>query len=224
MQKISALCWLSLLCLTSAQINIAPSSLNFGDVQIGQTVEKIAYIINIGDQPVTMSGVGGAVYAPFSAVEDCQNNVVGSGGVCRMYFDFTPNVTGVFSAVSQGSWNGYPFNISLVGNAVAPYLNIGPTSLDFGIVPVGEATQKITYITNVGDVDVKMSGVGGGLVEPFVALQNCQGRKLRPGDSCDLVFVFTPTTNGSVTATASGTWNDISFNITLTANTAEIEA
>lgn len=228
MQKISALCFLSLVYLASAQIIIAPSSINFGDVQIDQaeTVEKIAYVINVGDESVTMSGVGGGLSSPFSVVQNCQGNLIAPGQACNMYFYFNSDTTGAYSAVSQGTWNTYPYNISLTANAVLSELNIAPTSLDFGNVTIGESAQRIVYITNVGEAILTLSGVGGGIEAPFIANQNCQDEILAPGHSCEMVFTFVPTTNGSVTATSSGTWNDIPFNISLRAasNTAEIEA
>lgn len=224
---ISALCLLSLFCLASAQISIAPYSINFGDVEVGQKVEKIAYIVNVGDESVTMSGIGGYLNPPFSVVQNCQGNLISPGQACNMYFYFTPETTGASSVVSQGTWNNYPFNISLTANAVLPYLNIAPTSLDFGSVSVGESAQKIVYITNVGDAILILSGVGGGVEAPFIATDSCQNNILAPGHSCEMVFTFVPTnTTGSVTATSAGTWNGVPFNIQLTATgtTAEIEA
>lgn len=224
MQKISVLCLISLACLASAQLSIAPSSIDFGDVQVGQPIERMAYIINVGDQPVTMSGIGGGVSGVFQSTQNCQGDTISPGKSCQMYFTFNSSNTGRFSAVSQGTWNGEPFEIVLTANAVAPQLSIAPSSIDFGTVQVGESAQRVAYITNVGNAPVFMTGSGGGLNAPFQAMQNCVSKTLNPGSTCEMIFTFSPSNSGSVVGYSIGEWNNQNYNITLTGNTADIEA
>lgn len=224
MQKISTLCLLSFICLTSAQISIAPSTINFGDVQISQTVEEVVSVTNDGNEPVTMSGVGGGVYEPFFALQNCQGNLLNPGQACNMTYYFTADTTGTFSTFSNGTWNNYPFNISLTTNAVLPNLKIAPTFLDFGVVSVGESVKKTVYITNAGDAYITLSGVGGGLEAPFSVTQNCQDMILAPGARCEMIFTFSPKTTVGAIATSSGTWNHLPYHIKLVGNTHGIIA
>src|SRR5260370_8842168 len=60
-----------------------------------------------------------------------------------------------------------------------------------------------------------MSGAGGGVGSPFSGFQSCQGKTLNPGNTCQMVYAFSPTATGPASTTSSGDWNGQSFNITL---------
>ena len=228
MQKTSAFSFLLVVCLASAvqsQIVIAPSTINFGDVQLGQSVEKVAYVINVGDEIVIMSGVGGGLDAPFATSQNCQGNAILPGEECMMFFEFNPTALGPVSAVSQGTWNEVAFNVSVTANVVEPQISIAPSKIDFGTVSVGATAERVVYVTNVGDAPVLMKGVGGGLNGPdFYAVQGCQDNTLSPGESCEILISFTPRTNEPASAVSSGTWTNQAFNIHLTGNSAGIVA
>jgi hypothetical protein len=90
---------------------------------------------------------------------------------------------------------------------------ITPRALDFGYVPVGSKTaeQAIT-VTNVSGVSQVMSGTGGG-AGVFGGVQDCQGITLAPGKSCQMFYAFSPTSIGSASGSASGTWNGQAFSL-----------
>ena len=62
-------------------------------------------------------------------------------------------------------------------------------------------------VTNLSIGSLVMDGTGGHLGAPFSVVDNCQGKTLKYGESCTMVFGFHPTALGKVTATATGTWN-----------------
>ena len=96
---------------------------------------------------------------------------------------------------------------------------IAVTALDFGDVPVGTTSpQQTVKVTNVGPSPIVMSGTGGAPGGSFGSTQDCQGNTLNPGDSCHMLFTFSPTAAGPATATSSGTWNGQPFSITLKGN------
>lgn len=224
MQKISAFLLICFAYAVHSQIVVAPSSVNFGDVPLGPSIAMDVYVINVGNESVTMSGVGGGVNEPFDVSQTCQNNVILPGQKCLMIFYFKPSTLGPATAISQGTWNDYPYNISLTANVVEPEISIAPAELDFGTVAVGSFVTKIVYITNVGDSPMVMSGIGGGLNMPFYDSQSCQENILPPGSSCQMSVTFAPTTSGNASAVLSGSWNGVSYNIPLTGNTDQIQA
>ena len=202
------------------RLRVAQNGLDFGTVQVGTTTELTSTITNTGTAPVTMSGAGGAVAAPFNAFQDCQGTTLKPGDSCHMYFDFSPTTTGTFTTTSTPIWNGQPATITLTGVAVAPSLRVTPTVLDFGQIPVNtSAATQITTITNVGTDPVTMSGAGGAVAAPFNATQDCQGTTLKPGDSCHMYFDFSPTTTGTFTTTSTPIWNGQNITVTLTGST-----
>jgi hypothetical protein len=199
------------------QFLITPTALEFGEVQVGTTSpQQIVNITNAGPAPVVMSAAGGAPGAPFNAAQNCQGLTLAPGESCQMFFSFSPTETGPATGISSGTWNGQPFAIELQGTGVEPKLLITPTALQFGEVPVGTTSpQQIVNITNTGTAPVVMSGAGGAPGGPFNAVQNCQGQTLDPGESCQMLFIFSPTETGLATATSSGTWNGQPFSIEL---------
>jgi len=93
---------------------------------------------------------------------------------------------------------------------------IAVTALDFGDVPVGTTSpQQTVNVANVGTSPIVMSGTGGAPGGSFGSTQDCQGKTLNPGDSCHMLFTFSPTAAGPATATSSGTWNGQPFSIAL---------
>lgn len=224
MQKASTL--LLLVCLATvvqSQIVIAPSTVDFGDVPIGQNATRTVYVMNVGDEPVTMSGVGGGVNEPFEVTQSCQNNVVAPGQKCLMLVSFTPTEKGPATATSQGTWNDVEYNISLTANGVDPQISIAPSELDFGTVAIGSSVKRIVYVTNVGDAPIVMEGVGTILKAPFWGVGTCPGATVNPGNSCEMIILYIPKTAGPASYVASGDWNGVSFNIQLTGNTAETQ-
>src|SRR5690606_4095534 len=97
------------------------------------------------------------------------------------------------------------------------WLLLTPTGLDFGDVQVGETSaQQMTHITNIGTSAVTIAMTGGAPDAPsFGAFQNCQGVTLQPGESCQIIYSFTPAAVGLATATSSFTLNGQPFSVRL---------
>jgi hypothetical protein len=98
--------------------------------------------------------LGGAVFPPFNASQDCQGKTLHPGDSCHMFFDYAPTTTGTFSSTSSGSWNGQPFNITLTGEGIAPVDTTPPVlSLPSTIVvdATGPAGIAVTFAVSATD-------------------------------------------------------------------------
>jgi plastocyanin len=105
-------------------ISVSPSSVNFGDVAVGQTVDQTITITNPSDSTGTLTGSVGMPSAPFS--------VVSGGGAFSLSPDQTKTVTVRFSATAEEAASGTlsithnatdqnnPINVSLEGEGVLP--------------------------------------------------------------------------------------------------------
>ncbi len=193
------------------------TDVDFGDTPIGGFTEPVRVeIVNVSSSPILMQGAGGAVGAPFSAAQTCQGQTLAPGASCEMVFRFTPTQDGPESATSNIAWSGQGFAFDLRGNGV-PRLHASATEFDFGPVPTGVMAGPIRVdITNVGATAVVMNGAGGGVGAPFSAAQTCQGQTLDPGESCEMIYRFTPTETGSFQATSNIDWNGQPFAFELT--------
>ncbi len=189
-------------------VHVSPTTIGFGSIPIGQTVQFTTTITNTGASPLT-GWAGGAVAAPFGASQDC--NIPGGvlpGNSCHYFFSFTPTAAGPFSATSNSTAlsGATPVSISiaLTGTGVAtPLAKITPTTIGFGGVPTGQNVQLVTTITNTSTHN--LTGWAGGAVSaPFNASQDCNiPGGVPPGASCHYFFTFSPTAGGPFSATSN---------------------
>jgi hypothetical protein len=199
----------------SNQFLISPTALDFGSVPVGTTsAQQTVTITNVSGSSLVMSGTGGAA-GEFGGSQNCQGKTLAAGASCQMFYAFTPTAVGPVTGSTNGTWNGQAFQMTFTGSGINQFL-ISPTGLDFGSVPVGTTSaQQTVTITNVSESSVVMSGTGGAAGE-FGGSQNCQGKTLAAGASCQMFYAFTPTAVGPVTGSTNGTWNGQAFQMTFT--------
>lgn len=200
----------------SQQFRITPVALDFGQVEVGtSSPEQFVVVTNVGHGSVVMAGTGGAA-GVFGGIQNCQGSTLAEGASCIIAYSFTPTATGPVEVTAAGTWNEQPYSIQLRGEGIpSSRFSISPAALDFGQVDVGgsSAPQSVT-ITNLGPGPIVMDGTGGA-AGVFGGTQNCQGVTLAEGASCEMTYVFNPTTGGVAQATAAGTWNGHPYSIEL---------
>jgi hypothetical protein len=201
----------------SAGLGIPVTVLDFGEVQVGAaSAPQSVNVTNLSAAPILMTGAGGNPGGQFTGAQSCQGLSLVSGSSCQLIFNFLPTAEGPATAVSSGTWNGQPFNITLRGVGVGPRLSINPSGLDFGFVATGAASKADTaVVTNVGRGPVTMSGAGGNPGGQFTGAQSCQGLTLPVGGHCYLIYNFVPTATGAATSVSAGTWNGAPFHVDL---------
>ncbi len=92
-----------------------------------------------------------------------------------------------------------------------------PPSVDFGTILVGASAQASVTITSQGPFAVETFGVGG-LFTPFgIRSETCSLQPLLPGDSCEVVVKFQPTTvNVNSDALVVSAYSDASVQVPMT--------
>jgi hypothetical protein len=195
-----------------------PSSttFDFGDVPIDTiSAPQVTTVTNTSGGPITpVLTAGNFPVGVFSATQNCTGHTLQAGQSCSISFVFQPGAAVAQSGTTTAALNGQSFTIGYAGNGVKAFL-INPTSLDFGNVQNGfhSSTQAVT-VTNVTGAAEAISG----FVNPagaFGASSDCAGT-LAAGASCHMYFQFNPTTLGTQSATATGSWRTQSFSINLT--------
>jgi hypothetical protein len=197
----------------TAPYRISPTALDFGELQVGGSLQQSVDVVNVSGEPIEVSMAGGAA-GPFGGVQDCQGRTLDPGEGCRITYTFSPTTPGVVEATTSGNVNGQSFTFSLRGKGVGPRFRITPTALDFGEVAVGGSLQQSVDVVNIGTDPVEIS-MAGGAAGPFGGVQNCQGFTLDPGEGCRITYTFSPTEPGEVEATTSGNVNGQSFAFSL---------
>ena len=200
---------------------VTPLSIDFGPVGINNdTPQLVVAVTNMSTFGNITSWAGGAVGAPFNGSQDC--NIQGGltpGATCYFYYTFHPTSAGVFSATSTISDSFGSFSVQLQGTGVAPSARVDALWLDFGPEILGTTQQQVVTITNTGLTPLT-GWAGGAVAAPFNGSQNCniQGGVL-PGASCHFYYTYTPTANGTYSATSTFSLNAGTFSIKLQGTT-----
>jgi hypothetical protein len=173
---------------------VAPTTLDFGNVNIGSYLDKTFTITNTGGG--TLTG---------SVTEACDHYALQSGGGAysltagqsvTVTVRFQPTTTGTLtcSVVTGGTCT----NVTCTGVGLQPPVcAVNPPSLDFGSVNIGSYLDKTFTITNTG------GGTLTGTVSEtcnHYSLQSGGGAySLTAGQSVTVTVRFAPTVNGTLT-------------------------
>lgn len=220
-----------------SDIEIAPTSLVFGVVNQGQTTPPQDVVVtNTGAGVIGPIAIDGAVPLPegqtevFALDDRCGGLVLQPGDSCALRYTFTP----FFNAPSVARLDvsvlelsgpdpvpvGAAFRVTLSGAGTNP-IEVLPTVIDFGAVPVGTTSPPIGLrLHNPSDQPFGPLNLGGSSTPPqapFSADEDpCWGAVLPPGGSCEIPITFRPETSGRVVASAT-------VAISATANRASVE-
>jgi hypothetical protein len=181
-----------------------PTSIAFGNVQVGSNSSKSETLTNTGGSSLTISqanvtGAGLSVSGLTLPVTLASNQSV------AFTVKFAPTVAGAVSGnlaiVSDGS--NPSLNIPLAGTGIAPgQLSASPASLSYGNVQIGTSSNKTETITNNGGTTVTISQANitgaaytvSGLTLPATLASN---------QSVAFTVTFAPTVAGSANGTLS---------------------
>jgi hypothetical protein len=187
-----------------AKVAITPSTLSFGQVQVGAGSSAVSVIVaNTGTAKTKLTATLSDT-ANYSMQNLCSAADLGPGQQCQLQISFSPKSEGDFKgtvtfAVSSGD-APKPVTLSGQGKGVAQ-LSCTPPSVGFNLlgritVPVTTASQVLTC-TNTGNGALTITSVvlndGSG---KFSIQPNCTNT-LGPGASCTVSVRFTTTTLGS---------------------------
>ena len=177
----------------AGQLTANPSSLNFGNVQLGSRQTQSATLTNSGGSSLTISQAT-LTGASFTLGGPALPLTLGAGQSASFTVVFAPQSAGNLSGnvVFTSNASNPTTNFALSGNAVMPgQLTANPASLAFGSVQAGNNLTLMDSITNTGGASVTISqasvtGAGfsiSGLNTPLV---------LNPGASVTFSAVFAP--------------------------------
>jgi uncharacterized repeat protein (TIGR01451 family) len=172
------------------KMTVGPSSLDFGQVVVGQSRTQFFSVFNLGQLPLNGSVT---TASPFSVVSGSPFSVNGrQTRLVQMVFSPTQagsvNGAALFSSNDGGSTNG------LSGIGLAPaQLAVLPQGLDFGIVAVGASAQASFVATNLGDVTISNAVVS---VDSAFSVVVGNAFDLAGHSSTNVVIQFSPGAEG----------------------------
>ncbi|MEM7828159.1 MAG: choice-of-anchor D domain-containing protein, partial [Candidatus Aenigmatarchaeota archaeon] len=199
-------------------IDISPSSIDFGNVIVSSFSTQSVIIDNRGQQDLTISNIsisasGNAAFS-FSQSNDCPSAIVPGRG-CTINVTFSPTTGGLLGAtliINSNDPDEPVINIPLSGYGVwqveplVPDIDVSPSLVDFGTIIIGQSKIETVSISNVGNVPLGITTSLTGSND-FSITFDCSS-PINAGSRCLLGLLFTPSSTGVRTATLTITTND----------------
>jgi hypothetical protein len=186
---------------------IAPASLDFGTVTLGQKVTKTLAVQNVGGAELTLTTVtfSGTNAGDFSLKKALEGTILSPGQSLTISIVFAPQDAGARTAsfdVTTDSTQTPKLSATLTGNGVDIQICPQPTSLVFGNVQVGGSpvTQQLTF-NNCGrsTTTVTVGAIEGPNSGDF-AMNGSAQATLTSGQSLTVTIAYAPSQVGSSTA------------------------
>lgn len=191
---------------------LSTTSLGFGAIAIGDSLQQPFYLINVGG--AELDGSIGAASGPFSVISGGGAFALSPGESLAVEVQFRPLSPGTFTcALSSGSKNP---SVTLSGSGVSVAANAvcdeSVASLDFGEVTTGQSSDLSFDIRSVGTDTLSVNVIS--LCSTFSIVGGGGPNAIPPGDSLVVTVRFSPTTTGSVSCGADlgAVCGDVSLN------------
>jgi glyoxylate utilization-related uncharacterized protein len=205
--------------VTPGTLSANPTSLSFGNVQVGSNSSLSETLTNTGGSNVTISQAN-VTGAGFSVTGLALPTTLTPNQAVTFSVKFAPTaggaINGNLAIVSDAS--NSPLNIALSGTGITPgQITPNPTSLGFGSVQVGNSKTLTETLTNSGGSSVTISAAsasGAGVSLSGLTLPTT----LTAGQSTSFSVQFAPTAggavNGNVAITSDGSNPNLNIPVT----------
>jgi len=181
-------------------LNVTPSNLNFGTVELYSWNEQTVTVTNATTSAININSVslqpGSANYWEYPFVNFCWGSLA-PGKSCQIWVFFFANQVGTEIAtlnINNSTGGGSTQPVSLTANVVHPVAQFNPWDLNFWNQAVGSKTTWPVQLKNVGQTNLNISSIGIGGWNPgdFSQSNNCPA-SLAPGANCTINVTFDPT-------------------------------
>lgn len=192
---------------SAATDSLSPSSLAFGNQQVGTTsATQTVTFTNSGDQALTAIAASSA--GNFTLTSSCGTTLPGHTA-CSLFVAFVPASPGASSGTLTVSDEFRSQTVALSGMGLAPpAISVLPASLDFGSVTVNTtSTVNTVTVTNTGGYAI--SGLAAFATAGFAITANNCPASLASGASCQIAIAFTPTATSTVAGTLTLTASNL---------------
>jgi hypothetical protein len=182
---------------------VAPSSLSFGNVNVGNNAVLPVTVSNTGTAPLNISNIVSS-NAQYTFAPSTFPLVIPVGGSSEVNVTFTPAAAGLvngtltFTHDAPGSPSVY--NLSGTGYVPAPVFAVSPVApLNFGSVNVGGSANLNVTVNNTGDAPLTLTGITSSDAQ-YTFTPNAFPVILAPGNDQVFVVTFTPAAAGTFNA------------------------
>ncbi len=179
-----------------SDINIEPTQIDFGTVTLGQAAQRTLTVHNAGTADLTVFAIelaGGS----FDLSGDTSFTLA-PGGSQSVTVSFGPETPGAHETTLtiKCSDHNQPAWVVVVSGAAlgVPRLAVEPLTLDFGTVALGQSSQRILTLRNVGSGELLVSDLHSD--QPAFAVSAPTRFGLEPGTQREVILQLAPVSAG----------------------------
>lgn len=189
--------------------NVGPIDIDFGAIKVGTQVSVPVTIRNLSSTTLSLSGGGFNTSNGFSGNAGTCGGSVAAGVTCNWNYSFRPtssngNVVANQTAIGFTNASGTQLvPITVTGSGTGTLVHLGPTTIDFGSVFVGETVVVPVVVENNSGSAVTFAGGGFGTSNGFTGSGGTCGGGLAAGASCNFNYSFTPGQTGPLANSTS---------------------
>ena len=192
---------------TFPKISVTPGFLNFGNVEVGKTLQRSFLIRNTSDTTKSLTGNVSEAHAPYA--------IQGGGGLftllrgdsLRIYVNFTPTATGnvadsiIVTSNADDANKTKKIYIFGAGTGVDtfPRITVQPRQIGFGSVAFGKDSTRTVTIRNTSTSKKTLNGSVGpfmGTSGQFTVVSGSGAFSLDSGETHAVQLRYTPSATG----------------------------
>jgi hypothetical protein len=178
-------------------VSVSRDSIAFGEVILPGFLDAEVEVRNNGRIPLVITDVG--VGTEEFLVESACIGLLDPGQMCTIVVRFEPSSIGSFTDSLVVDYERLESSfVSLSASATSAQVEVGPGSIDFGTVRLGEEAPSQFTIRNSGTAAIVLGELDlvAGERAGF-AISQCPVARLLPNESCVVDVVFSPESEGS---------------------------
>ena len=195
----------------SAPLEVKPGNADFGSGWVGKYSGSETFRVqNTGLAAATVSSIAVETSgAPSFSIEsdDCSGVLLEPGETCEFAVEFEPQAEGPVEGTAKvyADVLADPLEVALKGEGeLVPDILSNPTQRNFGQVGIGRTGGPRTLeIKSIGSKALTIGNleISGADAASFSFTDNCSGRVIQPGASCNVFISFRPTAERAYEAT-----------------------
>jgi hypothetical protein len=198
-----------------AGINIVPSSVDFGTINLNKNPKQTITVTNTGTGPLKFTKVAitpgtGPDATNFKTQNNTCSGTINPGQKCTVVVVFNDDHAGLSTATLffYDNASASPQGVSLSGNVVNPKISVSSSSLSFGTNKVNSSSSKTVVLKSTGTSTLTFNSITlGGTNAADFTKSGCTSSSLTPGASCTMTVTFKPKAKGSRSASITITDN-----------------
>ncbi len=187
-------------------ILVAPDSIDFGTLNLGEMATAQATVTNNGDADLTVDAISIDPAVDFTQDSDCAVLIPGSS--CTITVTYLASTAGAITAtlnIDSNDENNPRSEVALSGTGFvpAPQIEISPETLAFTPLVVGDSASGDIIVSNSGMADLNVTDVqlSNDALAQFSLDNGCA--ILAVGNECTITVTYTPSAEGDASATVT---------------------